>query len=491
MNGLDRDRAQDMRVDFPGASLGADGLKRGIVHLGLGAFARAHTAVFTENAMLATGSSDWGIVGVTQRSDTVARQLAPQDGLFTVAERGSGAAPLRVVSSIVEAISGRDHPDTVVDRIAAASTQVVTLTVTEKGYRIDPHTGSLNTDDPQMQADLAGHPPQTVIGQIARGIQQRALTGAGPLTVLSCDNLPGNGELTGTLVRAFATALPEEEARPLLAWLEANVTFPSTMVDRMVPATTEGDLAAVEHELGLRDEAAVVAEPFMQWVIEDNFAADRPAWEEAGALFSADVAAWETAKLRLLNASHSMLAYLGLATGKDTIADAVGEDSFRAACSLMLSVDALPTISLPDGLDGQTYCGQILERFANPALGHTTAKVGSDGSQKIGLRLLTTVRANLDAGREPKWAALAVTAWMRHVATTPGAELNDPLASELQSALPAERSAATVVPALLGVRSIFDAGLAANATFAGLLSHWYRIIDTDGLDGLRKEITHG
>ncbi len=447
--------------------------------------------MFTENAMLATGTSDWGIVGVTQRSDTVARQLAPQDGLFTVAERGSGAAPLRVVSSILEAISGRDHPETVVDRIAAATTQVVTLTVTEKGYRIDPHTGSLNTADPQVQSDLAGHPPQTAIGQITRGIQQRSRTGAGPLTVLSCDNLPGNGELTGALVRAFAAALPDAESGPLVAWLDANVTFPSTMVDRMVPATTAGDLDAVEHELGLRDEAAVVAEPFMQWVIEDNFAGARPAWEEAGVLFSTDVAAWEAAKLRLLNASHSMLAYLGLATGKVTISDAVAEDSFRTACRLMLAAEALPTISVPAGLDGATYCAQVLERFANPALGHTTAKVGSDGSQKIGLRLLTTVRANLDAGGEPKWAALAVAAWMHHVATTPAAELNDPLAAELQSALPAERSAASVVPALLGVRSIFDATLAANTTFAVLLTHWYRIIDADGLDGLRKEITHG
>lgn len=461
------------------------------MHLGLGAFARAHTAVFTENAMLASGDFSWGIVGVTQRSDTVARQLAPQDGLFTVAERGAGAAPLRVVSSIVEAISGRDHPDTVVDRIAAAATRVVTLTVTEKGYRIDPQTGSLNTADDQVEADLAGNPPQTAIGQIARGIQQRFRTGAGPLTVLSCDNLPANGELTGTLVRAFAAALPGAESGPLLAWLDANVTFPSTMVDRMVPATTAGDLDAVEHELGLRDEAAVVAEPFMQWVIEDNFAADRPAWEKAGVLFSTDVAAWEAAKLRLLNASHSMLAYLGLATGKTTIADAVGEDAFRFACSRMMAEDALPVIDLPDGLDGETYCASVLERFANPALGHTTAKVGSDGSQKIGLRLLTTIRANLEAGREPRWAALAVAAWMHHVASTPTADLNDPLAAELHAALPATRTADNVVPALLGFGSIFDPELAAHQGFTDLLLHWYRIIDTQGLDGLRNEINHG
>lgn len=461
------------------------------MHLGLGAFARAHTAVFTENAMLASGDSDWGITGVTQRSDTVARQLAPQDGLFTVTERGSGAAPLRVVSSIVAAISGRDNPGAVIDRIAAPETSVVTLTVTEKGYRIDPRIGTLNTTDEQVQADLAGQAPQTAIGQIARGLQQRARADAGPLTVVSCDNLPGNGELTGTLVRAFAAALPAAEADPLVAWLAANVSFPNTMVDRMVPATTAGDLDAVERELGLRDEAAVVAEPFLQWVIEDNFASRRPRWEDAGALFSTDVAAWEAAKLRLLNASHSMLAYLGLAAGKATISDAVGEDAFLTACRRMMAEDALPTIGLPQGMDGDTYCGQVLSRFANPALGHTTAKVGSDGSQKIGLRLLSTVRANLDAGHEPRWAALAVAAWMHHVASTPAAELNDPLAAELHAALPSSRTAAVVVPALLGCRSIFDGGLAAHGGFADLLTHWYSIIDTHGLDGLRNEINHG
>lgn len=441
--------------------------------------------------MLASADSDWGITGVTQRSDTVARQLAPQDGLFTVTERGSGAAPLRVVSSIVEAISGRDNPGTVIDRIAAPETSVVTLTVTEKGYRIDPRTGTLSTADGQVRADLAGQAPQTAIGQIARGLQQRARADAGPLTVVSCDNLPGNGELTGKLVRAFAAALPAAEADPLVSWLEANVSFPNTMVDRMVPATTAGDLDAVERELGLRDEAAVVAEPFLQWVLEDNFASRRPRWEEAGALFSSDVAAWEAAKLRLLNASHSMLAYLGLAAGKTTISEAVREDAFLTACRRMMAEDALPTIGLPQGMDGYAYCTQVLSRFANPALGHTTAKVGSDGSQKIGLRLLSTVRATLDAGREPRWATLAVAAWMHHVASTPTAELNDPLAPELHAALPSSRTAATVVPALLGCRSIFDGGLAAHDGFAGLLTHWYSIIDTHGPDGLRNEINHG
>lgn len=466
--------------------------------MGLGAFARGHTAVFTEDAMLSSGDFGWGIVGVTQRSDTVARQLTPQDGLFTVAERGEGASPARVVTSIIEAISGRDTPDLVVERIAAPATRIVTLTITEKGYRFDPQTRSLDLNDPDIQADLAGRQPLTAVGQIVRGLQQRARTGAGPITVVSCDNLPGNGELTGTLVRGFTEALPAAESKELLAWLDANAAFPSTMVDRMVPATTDGDLAAVEHELGLRDDAAVVAEPFKQWVIEDKFAAGRPRWEDAGALFSTDVAAWESAKLRLLNASHSMLAYLGLAAGKETIADAVAVDAFRTACRRMMLEEALPSISLPAGLDGGQYCEEVLRRFANPALGHTTAKVGSDGSQKVGLRLLATVRGTLDAGREPKWAALAVAAWMHHVAGTPATDLNDPLAKELHAALPATgpRTADTVVPALLGFRPVVEPALAGHDGFRDLLLHWYCIIDNHKASdnrpaSLESEINHG
>ncbi|WP_263422043.1 mannitol dehydrogenase family protein [Arthrobacter sp. StoSoilB19] len=457
----------------------------------MGAFARAHTAVFTEDAMLAAGDFEWGIIGVTQRSSTVARQLAPQDGLFTVAERGGNAAPLRVVSSIVDAISGRDNPEPVVERIAAPATKIVTLTITEKGYRFDPKTRTLDLQDPEVQADLSGRPPRTAIGQIVRGLQQRPLTGAGAITVVSCDNLPGNGELTGTLVRNFAAALPAPESEPLLVWLAGKATFPSTMVDRMVPASTPGDLAGVERELGLRDEAAVVAEPFKQWVIEDNFAAGRPRWEDAGAVFSTDVAAWEAAKLRLLNASHSMLAYLGLAAGKETISDAVAVDAFHTACRRMMLQEALPTITLPAGLGGEQYCDEVLRRFANPALGHTTAKVGSDGSQKIGLRLLPTIRGTLDAGREPRWAGLAIAAWMHHVAATLETDLNDPLAAELNATLPAARDADSVVPALLGFRPVFDQDLAEHGGFRNLLLHWYRIIETNGPDGLGNEINHG
>ncbi|MCJ1696085.1 mannitol dehydrogenase family protein [Rathayibacter caricis] len=465
-------------------SVPRDRLGDGVVHLGLGAFARAHTAVLTEDAMLATSDTRWGITGVTQTSDTVVRQLAPQDGLFTLVERGEGARAPRLVSSVSRVLAGRTDSDAVVSRIASPRTSVVTLTVTEKGYRA--RSGRLDLDDALVRADLAGSPPVTAVGQIARGLQRRASAGAGPISVVPCDNLPSNGALTRTLVLDFVAALPASEAADLPGWIAEHVRFPSTMVDRMVPATTPADLDAIERETGFRDEGGVVAEPFAQWVIEDSFAADRPAWEAAGAQLTADVEPWESAKLRLLNASHSLLAYLGLAAGLDTIAETVRDPAFRLAAERMMAEDALPTIVLPDRLDGADYSASVLRRFANPALGHTTAKVGADGSQKIPLRLLSTVRACRASGREPRWAALGVAAWMHRVATA--AVLDDPLADQLRALLPEDRSAGEVVPALLRSPAVFGPDLADDPAVTALLVDWYGILDRRGAQGIREEI---
>ena len=470
-----------------GPSIPRERLEPGIVHLGLGAFARAHTAVFTEDAVLRTGDTRWGITGVTQTSDTVVRQLSPQDGLYTVVERGEGSRPPRVVSAVTGVLAGRSDSAAVVDRIADPRTAVVTLTVTEKGYRIRAETGGLDTDDPDVRADLSGRPPITAVGQIARGLQRRSRDDLDPVSVVSCDNLPANGALTRALVLDFAAALPSDESAPLHEWISERVRFPSTMVDRMVPATTPDDLDAIERATGLRDEGGVVAEPFGQWVLEDDFAAGRPAWESAGALLTSDVEPWESAKLRLLNASHSLLAYLGLAADLTTIAETVDDPAFRRAAESMMAEDALPTIALPSGLDGSAYSESVLRRFANPALGHTTAKVASDGSQKIPLRLLSTVRASLAAGREPRWAALGVAAWLHHVATA--SAIADPWAAELTALLPKDRSSTAVVPALLRSRKVFGPDLAENPVFTALLTDWYRILDRHGARGLREEIT--
>jgi fructuronate reductase len=461
------------------------------VHLGVGAFHRAHQAVITEDAQRATGDTRWGITGVTQRSRTVVDQLAPQDGLFTVSERGEGAAPLRVITTLHAVVAGHEKPDDVVALIAAESTSVVTMTITEKGYRADPRSGRLNLTDDAVARDLTHATAHTAVGQIARGLQQRHRNDTGPINILSCDNLPANGTLTRGLVIDFVQALPATESDPLLAWIDENVAFPDSMVDRMVPATTTKDIDAVDKKLTLRDEGAVVAEPFLQWVIEDHFTADRPAWEQAGAFLTSDVAGWETAKLRLLNASHSLLAYTGLATGKTTIAEAITDETLYEACSRMMHEDVLPTLHLPEGLDGTRYAASVLQRFANPSLGHTTLKVGSDGSHKLGPRLLGTIQDSLRTGHTPRWAALAVAAWMYRVATTPAEQLDDPRAAALRAALPTSDSPYRVVDALLHKSGLFAPEVSANPLFRSLLTDWYSTLDEHGLEGLRKDIQRG
>lgn len=449
-----------------------DQLQPGIVHLGFGAFARAHTAVFTEKAMLDSDDYSWGIVAVTQRSDAVVKQLSPQDCLYTVIERGENAARPHVVSSIFDVVSGKDNPADVVDWIATDSIRIVTLTVTEKGYRIDPITGSLNLSDAQVRADLAGHIPQTTVGQIIRGLQQRMRSHGSPISVVSCDNLPGNGQLIKKLILAFASELSPNEGGELIRWVQENVSFPNTMVDRMVPATTISDIDGLADETGFQDKAAVVAEPFMQWIIEDDFAAGRPQWESAGTLFSLEVELWEAAKLRLLNAGHSMLAYLGLAAGIGTIAEAVDNEQFREACRSMMFDDVLPTLELPQGMDARGYCEQVLSRFANASLGHTTAKVGSDGSQKLGPRLLSTIRQALAAGREPSWATLAVAAWAHHVVTAAPGAIDDPLGVELQALVDTANSPTQAVELLLGNEKVFGKDLTENKLFTASVQSW-------------------
>ncbi|NEA36732.1 mannitol dehydrogenase family protein [Streptomyces sp. SID13031] len=440
----------------------------GIVHLGLGAFHRAHQAVFTEQAAAMSGATGWGICGVSQRSAAVREQLAPQDGLYSVLTRGPGDPSVRVIGSIREVLTAPEDPDVVVARIADPAVAVVTLTVTEKGYRAAAQ-GGLDLTDPEIQADLAGRPPRTVVGQLAAGLARRTGNGAGPLTIVSCDNLVANGPFLRRLVEDYAAASPDAK---LLAEQLESARFPASMVDRIVPATTDADRDEAAALLGVRDEAVVVAEPFLQWVIEDDFAGPRPEWDKAGAILTRDVAPWEQAKLRMLNATHSMLAYLGALRGYVTIAEAVRDEQLAGLAAELMSAEVIPTLTPPDGLDLTAYGESVLERFANPALKHRTAQVAMDGSVKLPVRLLGTIRDRLADSTEPRVASLAVAAWMVYVAeaTTSGTPLDDPQAARLQAALGgAGTTPAALVDALLGVESVFGADLPANAVFRSLL----------------------
>lgn len=450
----------------------------GIVHLGIGAFHRAHQAVFTEDAMESAEDLRWGICGVTQRSRAVVDQLAPQDGLYGVLQRDAGELRLRIVSSVREVRYVGDGPDVVVDRIADPDVSVLTVTVSEKGYRraVD---GGLALDDPLVRADLAGAPPRTTVGQIVRGLQRRAGRHDVGITVLSCDNLTRNGSALSRLVDDFCDALPTGEGDALRCWITANVRFPSSMVDRIVPAAAPHDFADAQSLTGVHDAGLVVAEPFKQWVIQDTFAGPRPAWERAGAVLVGDVEPYETAKLRLLNATHSLLAYAGALAGHATIAEAVADPALTEAADRYMVEDATPTLCLPPEFDVAQYRETVLRRFANPALRHTTTQVAMDGSQKLPVRLLGVVRDRLAAGCEPLWAAFAVAAWMLFVARSRDDRrfqpLNDPIAGRLQEA--AAGSTAGLVRRMLDVREIFDEDLAGSETFAELLAEHVNRLD--------------
>jgi fructuronate reductase len=400
----------------------------GQVHLGLGAFHRAHQAVYTEDAIRHSGETRWGIAAFTQRSGAAAARLAPQDGLYTVVERGADAAPPRIVGAVREVGDASADPGAVVNRISDPSVQVVTLTVTEKGYRHNPVTGELRRDDPYVLADLGSRTPRTVPGVLAHAIARRAVAGSGPLTVISCDNLPDNGRLLERLVHDFAD----------LAGLSVDgATFPSTVVDRIVPVTTEYDIAELYERTGVRDEAPVICEPFRQWVIENRFAGPVPAWSAVGAQLVDDAAPWEQLKLRMLNAAHSTLAYLGLRLGYRSIAEAVGDPVLLDVCRRLFAEDVVPSLDVPPGLDAIGYGESVLARFANAALPHTTIQVAADGSQKIGPRLLRTVAGRSAQGATARWAALGIAGWALHVVDPVDAagrsiELADPRADQLR-----------------------------------------------------------
>jgi fructuronate reductase len=458
-------------------------LRVGIVHLGIGAFHRAHQAAFTEDAIVAAGG-DWGICGVTERSPAVVEQLAPQDGLYTLAQRGAGGEHLRVVGAVRELRFAQADPAGLLRRMADPAVRVITLNVSEKAYRHDDTTGHLRIDDPGIAADLGGRGPATVVGQVALGLDARRRAHGAPVTVVCCDLLPDNGRLLAGLVRDFAERTPQ--AAELLAWIEQSVRFPSTMVDRITPATTAADRAQVAAALGLEDHGAVITEPFRQWVIEDDFAGPRPAWELAGAITTDDVRPFEQLKIRLLNGCHSTVAYLGALADLQFVSDAVDASlPFVAILRELMERDVAPTLVVPAGFDLPAYQAEVLERFANPALRHRTLQIALDGSQKLPPRLLDTVRDRRRAGAEPTFAALGVAAWMRFVSarrSDGGGALtvDDPLAGPIVERLRAREDPAAVVDALLSIRGIFDDELAGDDGLRSLLVELLSRLARDG-----------
>ncbi len=439
------------------------GVGIGIVHLGIGAFHRAHQAAYTD-AVLAHDPA-WGISGVSLRSPETRDALAPQDGLYTLAVRDDERQTLRIVGSVVELLVAPENPQAVLARMADPAVRIVSLTVTEKGYCHKPATGELDEAHPDIVHDLA-HPerPRSAPGFIVEALARRRAAGAPPFTLLSCDNLPTNGSVLKRIVTRLA-ALRDEA---LGAWV-ATIASPSTMVDRIVPATTDADRIAVAAALAAEDRWPVMTEPFSQWVIEDDFPAGRPAWEKAGAVFTTDVAAFEAMKLRLLNGSHSTLAYLGYLAGAETVAEAMALPGMEALVAGMMAEEIAPTLPPLPGLDLAAYRAALLSRFRNRALRHRTWQIAMDGSQKLPQHLLGTIRDRLAAGAPFQRLALGVAAWMRYVQGVDEAgkaiDMRDPLAGRIAALLapldaPEDRGAA-----LLGIGEIFGEDLPADQVF--------------------------
>lgn len=372
----------------------------GVVHFGIGTFHRAHQAVVFDDAMHA-GERDWAITGVSLRSASVADQMNPQGGLYTLATRSGETTDYRLVGSVRRVLVAAEDRPAVAAALASPVAQIATFTVTEKGYCRAP--------DGSLDLELAH--PGSIHGLLRDGLARRRSAGLPGLTLLSCDNLAHNG---AQLERLFLAYLDNHD--PALAdWVRSTCTFPSSMVDRIVPATTEADLKAAEAVIGLRDEAHVGTEPFRQWVIEDRFAGPRPQFEDYGVEIVANVAPYEMAKLRMLNGAHSLLAYVGLAHGHEFVHQAVNDPAIRALAERLMREEASPSIDAAPGQDLPRYASSLLERFANPLLNHRLSQIAMDGSQKLPQRWLETLACNLNAKRDCPAILTGLAAWLLHV----------------------------------------------------------------------------
>ena len=427
----------------------------GIVHLGIGAFHRAHQAVVIDD-LLAGGATEWGIVGASLRSPDTRDALAPQDNLYTLAVRSGDGTDHRIIGSVLATEVAKEKPGQLIARLANPATRIVSLTVTEKGYCHTPQTGDLDETHPDIVHDLQNPgTPRSAIGFLVAALARRRIAGESPFTVLSCDNLAANGLTLRRIVTQFAGL----RSRNLANWIDSEVAFPSTMVDRIVPETTDADRAAVSTALGMTDAWPVVTEPFTQWIVEDRFTAGRPDFAAAGVQLVSDVTPFEHMKLRLLNASHSALAYLGYLAGFETIAATMIDPRF-AAFARQVMQDSAPTLAMPEGTDLAGYGVSLLHRFSNPALHHRTWQIAMDGSQKLPQRLLATMRDRLRLGLPIKTHALAVAGWMRYVTGTDEQgrtiDVRDPLAAKLKAIADSTGPVADrLAPALLEVDSIF------------------------------------
>ena len=392
------------------------GLTQGVVHIGVGGFHRAHQALFHDR-LLAAGEREWAICGLgALPGDSRMRDaLDAQDGLYTLVERAPGEEEARVIGSITGYCLAPDDPEAAVEKLAAETTRIVSLTVTEGGYNISDATGEFDPDNEDVAHDLAaGATPRTTFGLVTEALARRRERGHGPFTVMSCDNLQGNGERAHYAFTTFARLRDPE----LGEWVEQHVAFPNSMVDRITPATTDADREAVRDRFGIDDRWPVVCEPFIQWVLEDAFCAGRPPYEDVGVQVVDDVEPYELMKLRLLNASHQALAYFGHLLGHEYVHEAAQDEPLRAFVRAYMDEEATPTLPPVPGVDLDDYKTTLIERFSNPGVRDTVARLCAESSDRIPKWLVPVIRRQLETGGQVRLAAAVVASWARYAQGT-------------------------------------------------------------------------
>ncbi|MEE2945963.1 MAG: mannitol dehydrogenase family protein [Pseudomonadota bacterium] len=450
----------------------------GIIHLGLGAFFRAHGAVYVQEAH-DLESGNWGIIGVSLRSPAVRDTLQARNWAYTALEMGARGLIPKDISILQDVLVGPESEQLVLDAMIDEQVKIVSLTVTEKGYCLASSDGALDLDHPDIRHDLANEVPRSAPGYLVRALQERKRRGVRPFTVMSLDNLPNNG----SRVRAAVLELAKKIDPSLADWIAAQGCFPSTMVDRIVPATTDTLIEHARNQFGIEDAGLVGHEPFRQWVIEDNFVDGvRPNFERVGAQFVNDVTAFEHMKLRMLNGTHSSLAYLGALAGYRSVDEACADPTIIGFLNHLWNKEIIPTLTPPEATNLKSYASSLLKRYQNPAIRHRLEQIAMDGSQKLPQRILGTINDNTSAHRPSAGLVLALAGWVRFLEGQDDMgqplEVSDPLKDQLQSLLRNCATRTELVHGLLNVKAIFAD--TATEQLAPALLNALEALDRDG-----------
>ena len=459
-----------------------------IMHLGPGAFFRSFVASLIDEVNR-NDVEKWGIIAVSLNSESTFNQLVGQDLVFNALSMSSKKKQVQQISSISDFSVAKKEGKSVLDVLSNEQIEIVSFTITEKGYHYNSDKKELDFGNQNIIDDL-GNPqtPKTAVGFLVAGLRERYINGKTPFTVLSCDNLPNNGAVVKKIVLDFAQKIDPSLAK----WISKEVSFPSSMVDRITPATKDQDIINFAEEYGVYDPALVVHEEFFQWVIEDNFSVGRPKFELAGIQMVSNVELHEKMKLRCLNGTHSALAYLGYLAGCNTIAECIFDDSMGNYIQYLWEKEIIPTLETPEGEDLNDYCSELLQRYQNPAIEHRTWQIAMDGSQKLPQRILETVSDLLKHQRNFQGLALAIAAWIKYVT---GKDVNgnmidvrDPLAKDFAMIAKKSKTSEHYVDSILDQSKVFPANLRDSSAFRIEIQKSYNFLEQNGSFGSIKKV---